>query len=224
MWSSRSKERRFFVTLLPRSSQRRLLSTASRGALATDVKIFSQISVGVKLEQITSNRLRTKRPFSLGKKPLPLRQQLVWSSQRAAWKSGLWSATGRAVPKVQRDLCSSVGDRVCGPSRQLALDSLKLWGHPAITTAVATVPACLTLPACFGGGGMLWTAGLDGHRPRTRTAGTEAPRRRGAPGRAATGTEGASTPEEPGSIRGLDFAASGVRLEIEFGAVWLHGL
>lgn len=89
---------------------------------------------------------------------------------------GLWSARGRAVPKVQRDLSSSVGDRVCSPSRRLALDSLKLWGHPTITTAVATVPACLTLPGCVGGGGVLWTAGLEGHRPWTRTGKDRGPK------------------------------------------------
>lgn len=121
MRSSGSKKQRFFWTL-PTG----ILSTASRGTLATDLEIFSQTSVGTKLEQTTSNRLRTKKSFLAQKGTFAA----VLSFKQLLASSCTSRPSGERGPGAAGLLL-----RVCGPSRQLALDSRKLRGHPTVTTA-----------------------------------------------------------------------------------------
>lgn len=160
---------------------------------------------------MTSNRLRTKTPFSFGNKRLPQSYRLsnALSLRRCvpAWKS--WSVVGtrERFPRCGGTFAPSLRDRVCGPSRPLAFGSLKLRGHPTITTALATVPACLTLRRCCG-------VGVSGCWPCLNQLGAdleriETPGRRGAPGRTATGTEGVTRRRSQGQARNpgpLDFA------------------
>lgn len=157
MWSSRSKKQRFFVTLL---------TAIFANLFALDRKLwdfghgsrnlFSYLHGG----QFEANDLK---PFENEKHLSLLRRNLCHSLIANAIPCHVFAASRLGVqvfgPQPERSSQGAAGPSLhqwatgsAGLAANLLLNSLKHWGHPTITTALGTAPACQNLQGCFARG------------------------------------------------------------------------